>query len=169
MKKFSAWRGRKFSLATQKYRAIFDKYECSNKILQNKQRYKTTISCLPLAIGEAANTPPQRHPNHTSFKKIKDVSDERRRITRLTLFNLLTLTLSSSSLQGIVCKHPLLLSRSSVRHSSSKLDSALAQSQISASHRKSGTVKKPILMKTTGVGAAKKIFLIKIEGSGAAK
>ena len=46
--------------------------------------------------------------------------------TCLTLFNLLTLTLSSSSLQGIVCKHPLLLSRSSVRHSSSKLDSALA-------------------------------------------
>ena len=55
--------------------------------------------------------------------------------TCLTLFNLLTLTLSSFSLQGIVCKHPLLLSRSSVRHSSSKLDSALAQSQISASHR----------------------------------
>ena len=54
--------------------------------------------------------------------------------TCLTMFNLLTLTLSSSSLQGIVCKHPLLLSRSLVRHSSSKLVSALAQSQISASH-----------------------------------
>ena len=55
------------------------------------------------------------------------------------------------------------------RHSSSKLDSALAQSQISASHRKLGTAKKPILMITTGVGTAKKIFLIITEGSEAAK
>ena len=55
------------------------------------------------------------------------------------------------------------------RHSSSKLDSALAQSQISASHRKLGTVKKPFLMITTGVGTAKKIFLMKTEGSQATK
>jgi hypothetical protein len=38
MGKFTAWRGRKFSLATQKYRAIFDKQARSNKILQNKRR-----------------------------------------------------------------------------------------------------------------------------------
>ena len=48
----------------------------------------------------------------------------------LTLSKLLTLTLSSSSLQGIVCKHPLFLSRSSVRHNSSKLGSTLSQSQF---------------------------------------
>ena len=63
------------------------------------------------------------------------------------------------------------------------LDSPLAQSQISASHRESGTAKKPflmittgvgtakkpILMTTTGVGTAKKPFLMGTEGSGAAK
>ena len=41
------------------------------------------------------------------------------------------------------------------RHSSSKLDSALAQSQISASHRKLGTAKKIFLMKTEGSQATK--------------
>jgi hypothetical protein len=53
MEKFTAWRGRKFSLATQKYRAIFDKRVCPNKILQNKQRYTTkqplAVSHWPLA------------------------------------------------------------------------------------------------------------------------
>ena len=38
MEKFTAWRGRKFSLATQKNTAIPDKQACSNKILQNKQK-----------------------------------------------------------------------------------------------------------------------------------
>ena len=102
MEKFTAWRGRKFSLATQKNKAITTESARSNKFLQNKQRYTTkqplAVSHWPLA---KQRTPHQRHPNHTSFKKIKDVFDERRRITRLTLFNLLTLTLSSSSLQGI--------------------------------------------------------------------
>ena len=37
MEKFTAWRGRKFSLATQKNTAVLDKQTCSNKILQNKQ------------------------------------------------------------------------------------------------------------------------------------
>jgi hypothetical protein len=36
---FTAWRGRKFSLATQKNTAIPDKHARSNKILQNKQKY----------------------------------------------------------------------------------------------------------------------------------
>ena len=67
MEKFTAWRGRKFSLATQKYRAIFDKYECSNKILQNKQRYTTkqplAVSHWPLAKQQ---TPLQRHPELVS-------------------------------------------------------------------------------------------------------
>ena len=82
MENFTAWRGRKFSLATQKNTAVLDKQACSNKILQNKQRYTTkqplAVSHWPLA---KQRTPPQRHPDHTSFKKIKDVFDERRRIT----------------------------------------------------------------------------------------
>ena len=72
---------------------------CSNKILQNKQRYTTkqplAVSHWPLAKQQ---TPRQRHPDHTSFKKIKDVFDERRRITRLTLFYLLTLGIAQASL-----------------------------------------------------------------------
>ena len=38
MENISAWRGRKFSLATQKNTAILDKQARSNKILQNKQK-----------------------------------------------------------------------------------------------------------------------------------
>jgi hypothetical protein len=38
MEKFTAWRGRKFSLATQKNTAIPDKQARSNKILQNKRK-----------------------------------------------------------------------------------------------------------------------------------
>ena len=38
MENISAWRGRKFSLATQKNTAIPDKQARSNKILQNKQK-----------------------------------------------------------------------------------------------------------------------------------
>ena len=38
MEKITPWRGRKFSLATQKNTAIFDKQVRSNKILQNKQK-----------------------------------------------------------------------------------------------------------------------------------
>jgi hypothetical protein len=38
MEKISAWRGRKFSLATQKNTAIPDKQARSNKILQNKRK-----------------------------------------------------------------------------------------------------------------------------------
>ena len=38
MEKFTAWRGRKFSLATQKNTAVLDKQARSNKILQNKQK-----------------------------------------------------------------------------------------------------------------------------------
>ena len=38
MEKITAWRGRKFSLATQKNTAIFDKQVRSNKILQNKRK-----------------------------------------------------------------------------------------------------------------------------------
>ena len=40
----------------------------------------------------------QRHPDHTSYKKYKDVFDERRRITCLTSFNLLTLGIVQASL-----------------------------------------------------------------------
>ncbi|MEE0689772.1 MAG: hypothetical protein UCJ13_02950 [Bacteroidaceae bacterium] len=36
--KITAWRSGKFSLATQKNMAIFDKQVRSNKILQNKQK-----------------------------------------------------------------------------------------------------------------------------------
>jgi hypothetical protein len=39
MEKITPWRGRKFSLATQKNTAIPDKQVRSNKILQNKQKY----------------------------------------------------------------------------------------------------------------------------------
>ena len=39
MENFTAWRGRIFSLATQKNKAILDKQVCSNKFLQNKQKY----------------------------------------------------------------------------------------------------------------------------------
>ena len=39
MEKITAWRDRKFSLATQKNTAIPDKQARSNKILQNKQKY----------------------------------------------------------------------------------------------------------------------------------
>ena len=39
MEKITPWRGRKFSLATQKNTAILDKQSRSNKILQNKQKY----------------------------------------------------------------------------------------------------------------------------------
>jgi hypothetical protein len=38
MEKITAWRSGKFSLATQIYRAIFDKIVCSNIFLQNKQK-----------------------------------------------------------------------------------------------------------------------------------
>ena len=38
MEKISAWRGRKFSLATQKNTAIPDKQARSNKFLHNKQK-----------------------------------------------------------------------------------------------------------------------------------
>ena len=38
MGNFTAWRGRKFSFATQKSMAIPDKLACSNKILQNKRK-----------------------------------------------------------------------------------------------------------------------------------
>ena len=38
MEKITPWRGRKFSLATQKNKAILDKQACSNKILQNKRK-----------------------------------------------------------------------------------------------------------------------------------
>ena len=38
MEKITPWRGRIFSLATQKSMAIPDKQACSNKILQNKQK-----------------------------------------------------------------------------------------------------------------------------------
>ena len=39
MEKISAWRGKKFSFATQKNTASLDKQARSNKILQNKQKY----------------------------------------------------------------------------------------------------------------------------------
>jgi hypothetical protein len=39
MENISAWRGRIFSLATQKNTAIPNKQARSNKILQNKQKY----------------------------------------------------------------------------------------------------------------------------------
>ena len=38
MENFTAWRARKFSLATQKNTAVFDKQAHSNKILQNKRK-----------------------------------------------------------------------------------------------------------------------------------
>ena len=38
MENFTPWRGRKFSLATQKNKAIPDKQARSNKILQNKRK-----------------------------------------------------------------------------------------------------------------------------------
>ena len=67
MENFTAWHGRKISLATQKYRAIFDKQVCPNKILQNKQRYTTkqplAVSHWPLAKQQ---TPRQRHPELVS-------------------------------------------------------------------------------------------------------
>ena len=43
MGKFTAWRGGKFSLATQKNTAIPDKQVRSNKILQNKQNNSVFI------------------------------------------------------------------------------------------------------------------------------
>ena len=46
MEKFTAWRGRKFSLATQKNTAIPDKQARPNKILQNKQKYSVFILLL---------------------------------------------------------------------------------------------------------------------------
>ena len=46
MEKFSAWRGRKFSLATQKNTAALDKQARSNKILQNKQNKSVFILFL---------------------------------------------------------------------------------------------------------------------------
>jgi hypothetical protein len=59
MEKFTAWRGRKFSLATQKNTAIPDKQARSNKILQNKQRYTTkqplAVSHWPLAKQQNTN------------------------------------------------------------------------------------------------------------------
>ena len=39
MENISAWRGRKFSLATQKNTAVLNKQARSNKILQNKRKY----------------------------------------------------------------------------------------------------------------------------------
>ena len=38
MEKFTAWRGRKFSLATQKNKAFITESARSNKFLQNKQK-----------------------------------------------------------------------------------------------------------------------------------
>ena len=43
MEKITAWRGRKFSLATQKNKAFITESTRSNKILQNKQNISVFI------------------------------------------------------------------------------------------------------------------------------
>ena len=78
------------------------------------------VSHWPLAKQQ---TPRQRHPDHTSFKKIKDVFDERRRITCFRISPRATAhpsprTDAETKVNFVQFAH--------ARHRSSKLGSALA-------------------------------------------
>ena len=87
MEKISPWRGRKFSLATQKNTAILEEQAYSNKILQNKQKYTTkqplAVSHWPLAKQQNINQKLNiKHNAQIKSAQLSNMTYKTRRLTR---------------------------------------------------------------------------------------